>query len=92
MSDASAAVHVSPTGSPGEEPRVMRAPLCGEHIRGVTVTLDHLDAALTSLLSTNNTARVEAEGYFASLGDDPRLITALLLRLQDPAQVNYWLG
>jgi len=88
MSDASAAVHVSPTGSPGEEPRVMRAPLCGEHIRGVTVTLDHLDAALTSLLSTNNTARVEAEGYFASLGDDPRLITALLLRLQDPAQLE----
>ena len=61
--------------------------LCGESIRSVTVTLDHLDAALASLLSTCNTARVEAEGYFASLGDDPRLIVALLTRLQDPSQV-----
>jgi hypothetical protein len=62
--------------------------LCGESIRSATVTLDHLDAALASLLSTCNTARVEAEGYFASLGDDSRLIVALLTRLQDPSQVR----
>jgi hypothetical protein len=60
----------------------------GENVHEVTVTLEHLDAALVSLLSNNNTTRLEAESYFASLSDDLRLIAALLARMQDPAQTE----